>query len=195
MPQTTDTPTKSAAELNKLLEEMESVAQTFLNEAEKFVKSWYWNCAEFYVMKYYDNTRELGAARLAELKSEITRIDNNTQAFVTRLIGAAKFWTHRAQSGQWSNVDFAKGAPIELVAAISTVTNEIKPSLRRHGYLPASGKFDSDIPDPKEWPDLLNTLIEKYRTLVRKGLFLKSELRAAEEDQKRHEAQDLWENA
>ncbi len=195
MPQPTETPVNSTTELKKLLQEMEFVTLAFLTEVEKFVKSWYWRCGEFYVMKYYDHTRSLGPSSLAQMKVELKRIDDNTNGLVVRMIGAANFWTHRSQGDQWSNVDFAKGPPKELVASILTVANEIKPILKRHGYLPASDKFDSDVPDPNEWPESLTTLIDRYRSLVRKGIFLRSEIRAAEEDQKRREAQDLWNDA
>ena len=195
MPQPADTSANAASELKKLTQEMEFVTRAFLGEAEKFVRSWYWRCAEFYVTKYYDHTRELGPGALAQMKNQIKRVDENTQGFVNRLIGAAKFWTHRSQGDQWSNVDLAKGAPKEILAAVATVTNEIKPVLRQHGYLPASDRFDSDVPDPNEWPETLLTLTDRYRSLVRKGLFLRTELRAAEEENKRLEARNLWKNA
>jgi hypothetical protein len=126
------------------------------------------------------------------MKRSIQQIDNNAQQLISQQVGTCKFWTHRARSEEWSNVDFSKGIPKDIAAAIESVTGEIKPALRRYGYLPSSDKFDSDCPDPNAIPESMTTLIERYRALIRKGLFLRTEIRTAEEDRQKREALALW---
>ncbi len=192
MPQVTNTPKNQAADLEQVLREMEFVTRGFLSETEKFVKSWYWRCAEFYVTKYYQKTAELGPPRLAEMKKDVQKVDANASQLIAQQIGTCKFWTHRVRGEQWNKVDFSKGVPKDIAAALSSVTGEIKPALRRFGYLPTSDKFDSDCPDPDNLPESMTMLIEQYRTLIRKGLFLRTELRTAEEERQKREALDLW---
>jgi hypothetical protein len=192
MPQATSTPKDPAVELDQVVREMEFVTRGFLSETEKFVKAWYWQCAEFYVTKYYQKTAELGPAKLAEMKSSIQQIDTNASQLVGQQVGACKFWTHRAAGEQWSNVDFSKGIPKDIAAGISSVTGEIKPALRRFGYLPTSDKFDSDCPDPNALPESMTMLVDQYRTLIRKGLFLRTEIRTAEEDRQKRQALNMW---
>ncbi|UCH85208.1 MAG: hypothetical protein JSW50_05830 [Candidatus Latescibacterota bacterium] len=192
MPQAPHAPRKPAVELEQVVREMEFVTRGFLSEAEKFVKAWYWQCAEFYVTKYYQKTSELGPAKLAEMKRSIQQIDAAATQLIAQQAGGCKFWTHRSRGEQWSNVDFSKGIPKDIAAAISSVTGEIKPALRRFGYLPASDKFDSDCPDPNAFPESITMLIDRYRMLIRKGLFLRTEIRNAEEDQQKREALNMW---
>jgi hypothetical protein len=192
MPQATQTPKNPTAELEQVVREMEFVTRGFLSESEKFIKAWYWQCAEFYVTKYYQKTSELGPQKLKEMKNGIQQIDAKAQQLIAQQIGVCKFWTHRAHGQQWNNVDFSKGIPKDITAAMSPITDEIKPMLRRYGYLPSSDKFDSDCPDPNTLPESMAVLVERYRALIRKGLFLRNEIRTAQEDQRKREALDLW---
>ncbi|UCG50816.1 MAG: hypothetical protein JSW58_11480 [Candidatus Latescibacterota bacterium] len=195
MSQPTHVPKNPADELEQAIREMESVSRAFMSETEKFVRSWFWRCAEYYVARYYERTKDLGPTKLADMKGMIQQIDANTQALVARLVGQCKFWTHRVRGEQWSNIDFSKGMPKDVADAINSVTGEIKPILRRFGYLPTSDKLDSDCPDPNALPESLMTFIDRYRALVRKGLFLRTEIRAAEEDRKKREALEIWRKA
>jgi hypothetical protein len=192
MPQATHAPKSPATELEQVVREMEFVTRGFLSETEKFVKGWYWQCAEFYVTKYYQKTAELGPAKLADMKRGIQQIDASTPQLIAQQLGACKFWTHRARGEQWSNVDFSKGIPKDIAAGILSVTGEIKPTLRRQGYLPTSDKFDSDCPDPNAIPESMTMLIDRYRALIRKGLFLRTELRTAEENRQKRQALEMW---
>ena len=195
MPQAPHAPKNPAVELEQVVREMEFVTRGFLSETEKFVKEWYWRCAEFYVTKYYKKTAELGPAKLADMKRSIQQVDASAPHLIAQQVGGCKFWTHRVRGEQWSNVDFSKGIPKDIATTVESVTNEIKPALRRFGYLPPSDKFDSDCPDPSAFPESIMMLIDRYRTLIRKGLFLRTEIRNAEEDRQKRDALNLWRKA
>lgn len=192
-------------EYSKLIYGLADLQASFLESTTEFIRNWYLSTAESYATRNLTNTKSLGKNKIAEMKKEISALQDAASSIVTKHFNSIDLWWH-INCNDFSYKIYYKELPEMLRKSMRLIGGELSVILEKYKYI-------SNTPNsPNAWrssatsaynycpfkiqcPDQVLDLLDRYDELKNRSSILKTEMKIIEDELNRREAKSIWDEA
>ena len=200
------------ARLNGLTSRMEQIRQSFMSTTVEFVRPLFWEQTESLVKREAELTKKLGVEKLAQLKSEVKALQDNTESIAAQFLNEDRLWWHLKPSEQMYSY-YGNRPPDGLDKAVRLIAGRVAPILEKYGYLSANlsehgiwREWDASgnhhLPNSRpcypyglDWSDTMKALIQEYQRLHQDATRQANDVAKLKKAKEQSEAEDLWKRA
>ena len=175
--------------------EMESSVQAFIKATQSFAEEELRKSVEQAVTSQYDLTRRLGKGGIRPVKLELEQLIGRSPEVVLGHLNQNSLWPHRSGDFNHPNVTYSNyrtstvsPLPVELAHAVREILKQTaEPLLKKHGF--------AFVPSHDVQSQEMMAAFRRYSQLYSDAAVTDRELKSAEAEQGKAEAQRLWGSA
>jgi len=199
---------QAQAELDFLKCQMEVVRKQFAQDTVKFVREWYEKTAREYVDREADITLSLGKEKLAQMKSKVSKLIEDTETIVNQFLSDRKLWWHLVEDNELFYLSSSPRVhPSFLDKNIRLALGKLGVTLEEFGYVKTKSPTLTEVgiwceypngrpyyPYGIDWPETMQNTINKYSELCEKAKGKRGEIDCSIARKNEHHARNLWDS-
>lgn len=204
-------------ELNSLKLQMEQIRQRFVRDSTMFIRKWYEETTENYVINNAEKTINLGKEKLRQMKTKVLELIENAEEIANKALSNPELWWHLVENDELYYDYYGNAPPKILDKAIRYALGKLGTILEKFGYdvktkstgisfegnvwceRDPSGRYH--LPDSKpyypyhvNWSEEMQNSIKKYNEICVKAKKVRKEINSLYNEKKKQQAKNLWDS-